>query len=132
MTVRHSPHGSVLERARVEEFGPAAHLDDRVDENPKIVLGRREFAVPEFTWRELKKLMPAMRRCWKIDFGNLTEDDMNSLGELMWLVVHRSGETFYDSYEAFEMLPIRLPEILAAIPIIARQAGMEAAKAGEA
>jgi hypothetical protein len=130
MTVRHSPHGSVLERARVEEFGPAAHLDDRVDEDPKIVLGRREFAVPEFTWRELKKLMPAMRRCTKIDFGNLTEEDMDALGDLMWMVVTRGA---WNSERAeFDNLPIRLPEILAAIPIITRQAGMEAAKAGEA
>jgi hypothetical protein len=129
MNVTHKPSGSVLARSRPDLVGkdeaPQKPVEDAI---PSIELGRITYLIPEFTWRELQTLLPLMRKCTKIKFEDLSADDMELLGDLMWFVASRTSTR---DREGFDQLPMRIPEILRAIPIIARQAGMESGR-GEA
>jgi hypothetical protein len=92
----------------------------------KITLGRKEFAVPEFTWAEQKKLAPLMARWSRIDFANLSDPDMTALGDLLALTVCRGDGA--PKREDLEKLPISMQEIVDAVPVIAQAARMRSGK----
>lgn len=102
------------------------------DEIPKINLGRREFPIPEIPWRVTKRLMPLMSKCSKIDATNISNEVMDAIGEVMWLAVSLGSPSL--KREDFENLPMKLNEMIMAIPTIIRQADLEVVetKPGEA
>jgi hypothetical protein len=96
---------------------------------PTIKLGKEDFAVPEFAWRDVIKLTPLMSRCAKISFDSITESDMIAYGDLLFLAVSRGKPDL--TRETFDALPLSLNQAIAALPVISAQAGLEAKKPGE-
>ena len=101
------------------------------DEIPKVRLGKREFEVPEFKWGEVRKLAPLLRRCSKVNWDELPEDDFQAIGDLIHLVMSRVEPSIQRS-DLDDMPGLGINQISAAVPVILRQAGMEAAPKGEA
>jgi hypothetical protein len=96
------------------------------DEIPSIMLGKRKFSVPELTWRDVKRLMPMMAKIARTDFREASEEQYNELADLVHIAVGRDIAGVKGiTREDLDALPMTLKEILAAVPVIARQAGME-------
>jgi hypothetical protein len=97
----------------------------------KVTLGKKEFTVPEFAWRDLCKFLPMLRLTAKIDWENMEEADLTKLGDIMYFAVSRPGKESMPR-DQFDDLPIRMEEFRNAMPIITKVAGAEAKSAGEA
>jgi hypothetical protein len=98
----------------------------------KVTLGKKEFTVPEFYWRDLCKFLPMLRQTARIDWENMEESDMTKLGDLMFFAVSRPGAERGLTREEFDVLPISMAEFRDSMPIISKVAGAEAKTAGEA
>lgn len=106
-----------------------------LSEAPKIMLGKKQWPVPEMAARQLIHLVPAMMRASKIAFDDLSEEDMRLLYDVTYIALTRAHPNL--TREEFENLPVTFDQLVVAIPIIAKQAGMQMevgpqATAGEA
>lgn len=100
-------------------------------ENPKFILGAREFEVPPFVFRELPKVIPmVMKMSTLLVNGLLTEEGLNDLNELVFYAANRSDATY--TREMFDSEGGGVNELRDAIPAIAMAAGMKKAEPGEA
>ena len=95
---------------------------------PKITLGRKEFAVPEYVVRDIKKLLPKMVLAGKVDYTAMAEPDLEVIFAVLFSAVSRkdpeSPEATLITQDEFDDLPIRVEEIAAAMSVIAKQAGL--------
>jgi hypothetical protein len=96
---------------------------------PTIRIGRKDWPVQEFVWRETKKLLPMVRHCANINWNNLTDKDMEVLGDMTYFTISRANGGL--TREQFDEMPVTLREITEALPTIAKQADLEAKPAGE-
>jgi hypothetical protein len=113
-------------------------------EAPKIRLGGCDWAVPELAAKQIMRLVPALGRLERLGrakaggFETLTEEEIKWIYDVAFIALTRAYPDL--ARESFDDLPIRIDEIVAAMPVIARQAGLkrrsepesEAAPAGEA
>lgn len=90
---------------------------------PKIKLGGKEWPIPEFPWRVTKKILPLMSKIGRIDTSNVTEETMDNLTSVMFLAV--SVGTPDLKRDDFENMPLKLPEMIIAIPVITAAADLK-------
>ena len=96
---------------------------------PTIRLGHKDWPVSEFVWRDTKVLLPKMRAIARMDWQAITEGDMQLLGDVMHLAINRVNGGV--PREDFDALPISIRQIVDAMPVIAKQADLEAPAPGE-
>lgn len=101
---------------------------------PAVTLGKREWKVPEFAARQNRRLLPLIMRSLSglSDAMNLTQEQTDALFEAGYIALTRGYPNL--TREQFDDLPVTASELMRALPIIAKQAGMETGKtaAGEA
>lgn len=105
-------------------------MSDDVRDLPTVTIGRKQWPVAEFVWRDTKVLMPKMQHIGNLNPNNITENDMNVMGDVAYLAISRVNGGL--KREDFDALPITPKEILEAVPVILKQANMESKPAGEA
>lgn len=98
----------------------------------KITLGGKEWPIPELPWGVTKKLMPLMSKCAHIDPNNVTDEKMEAIGSVMLLAIKAGTPDM--TAEKFDAMPVKLIEMLRAIPIILKAADLKTVetKPGEA
>lgn len=102
----------------------AAPLD--LTDAPKVSLGGKDWAIPELAVKQIMRLIPAMGRLQKIGatgFDALAEEEVARIYDVAFIGLSRAYPDL--TRELFDELPIKIHEIMAAIPTIARQAGLE-------
>ena len=106
-------------------------------DHPKVTIGGREYAVPEFSVKEQRKIIPLMMRAGQVDWTNMAADDFDVVYDIAYTAIFertRKVEGFAPPQmprEDFDELPVRLDEIMKLIPVIGQQAGMSVAKAAK-
>lgn len=103
---------------------------------PKVTLGGREFAVPEFVVKEQRKFVPLMMECGRVNIMAAGETELGLIYDLLYAAIGRARcypeGTTPISKDEFEELPVKLmTEAMPAIKVIATQLGMEVPKEGE-
>lgn len=99
-------------------------------EAPSITLGKKPWKVLELSTRQMIRIVPAMSRLDKIDFKIITEDQLETLYGIAFVAISRAQPQL--TKDQFDDLPITVQEMMAALPVIARQAGLEIPKDGDA
>jgi hypothetical protein len=108
---------------------------DGTETLPTIRLGHKDWPVAEYVWRDTKKLLPKMQRVLRAlnaatsGGGIVEEEHMDLIGDVLFGAISRAQTV---TREDFDKLPISMRQIMKAIPVIARQADLEAPKTGEA
>lgn len=97
-----------------------------LSEAPQITLGKKLWRVPELAARQNMRIVPKIMAAQKTDFGSLTEDGIKIFYDIGFIALTRANPEL--TREQFDELPVGLNELLAALPIIARQAGMAVAE----
>jgi len=104
-----------------------------IDQSPMVLLGGRDWPVPELAVRQIMRLVPLMGRLYKAgaaSAGILDEEEIGWLYEIAYVALTRAHPDL--SRQAFDEMPIRLHEIMSSLPVIARQAGLEFKEGGAA
>lgn len=110
---------------------PANSIPDEWKDEPRIKLGKQEWAVPPMTARviiEFIKITSGLRV--SADAKSLSSDDL----EKLYLAVHCGLRRAYPnvSFDEFMEMPINPNDLIGAFPIIGAAAGLEVSKVGEA
>lgn len=91
-----------------------------------ITLGDQEFRVRPLVWKQLKIVEPAMGKLHGMKNTGMTTEGMESIGMIMLTAIQPEHPDM--TQENLDDLPIKMPEMLAALSVIAEQAGMTIAK----
>jgi hypothetical protein len=98
---------------------------------PTVSLAGQPYPVKLLVLRQVRIVQPRMQKLSKMDVRAVTEENFDDLIEIIYQAVCPSLED--KSRDAFMNMPITLPEMLAALPVIAQQSGMvRADTSGEA
>lgn len=104
-------------------------------EAPKIELGGMDWAVPELAAKQIMRLVPALGRLERLGrvksggFETLTEEEIKWIYDVAFIALSRAYPDL--TRDSFDDLPIKIDEIVTAIPVIARQAGLRRKSAAE-
>ncbi len=106
-----------------------------------LKIGGAEFFLAPLPWRVVKKLQPQLYALYtKINsdgngdkpLGALSEGDLESLANVVFTALHHLEEGKAPTREKFEDMPITVAELVRAIPVVARAAGMISRKLTDA
>lgn len=99
---------------------------------PTVILGGQQYPVKPLVLKQLRIVEPAWARL-RHNNGITTEQQMDDLIEIVYQAV-APAQTPPLTRDAFTSLPISTSDLVAALPVIAQQAGMtgKAGATGEA
>lgn len=102
---------------------------------PKITLGEKTWFIPKLAMRqsrEIRKLARALTGSGSdaSQTGQASEEQIEAMFEVCYIALTRANPEL--TKEAFEDLPIFQREVVAALPVIMRQAGFETEEVGNA
>lgn len=98
-------------------------------EAPHVRLAGRDWAIPDLAVKQIMRLVPALARLDELarEAGGpgvvASEEQIRRIYDVAYIALTRAYPEL--TREAFDDLPIRIDEIVAALPVIARQAGLE-------
>lgn len=91
-------------------------------EHPTITLAGRDYPVRPLVVRQLRVVVPAMIRLRHARMDAITQEQFDDLAEIAFQAVSAAAPGL--TREAFAELPVRALELMAAVPVVAAQAGM--------
>lgn len=89
---------------------------------PTITLAGKPWPIPELAPRQLRIVVPGLVRLQGLNTQSITADQMDAIFDVVLAAVRRAHPD--TDREAFMDWPISTAELLAALPVIATQAGM--------
>lgn len=92
-------------------------------DHPSITLAGKHYPVKPLVIRQLRVVVPALMRLKTMNLSAVTQDHMDDLIEITYQAVCPGHEPPL-TRDAFMSMPIAMPELLAALPVIAEQSGM--------
>ena len=86
-----------------------------------VRLGGREFYVAPLSLRQILAIADYVPKLTGITIDNVSSERLMPLAEVLWNGLRRAHPTF--TREEFFDLPITIPEMFAAVPVVIEQAG---------